>query len=66
VAQVNRRACDMLGRVFDAYLQNPNLLGVHTATRIETDGLHRAVCDYLSGMTDRYLLDEYARLFPSA
>ena len=66
VAQVNRRACEMLGRVFDAYLQNPNLLGALTSTRIETDGLHRAVCDYLSGMTDRYLLDEYARLFPAA
>ncbi|MDD5349741.1 MAG: deoxyguanosinetriphosphate triphosphohydrolase [Chthoniobacteraceae bacterium] len=64
VAQMNRRACEMLGRVFDAYLANPNLLGAHTAGRIETDGLHRTVCDYLSGMTDRYLLDEYARIFP--
>ena len=26
-------------------------------------GLHRTVCDYVSGMTDRYLLDEHARLF---
>ena len=65
VSQVNRRACEMLGRVFDAYIANPNLLGGNTAGRIETDGLHRAVCDYLSGMTDRYLLDEYARLFPA-
>jgi dGTPase len=65
VSQVNRRACEMLGRVFETYIENPNLLGGNTATRIERDGLHRAVCDYLSGMTDRYLLDEYARLFPS-
>ena len=64
VKQVNHRACEMLNRVFDAYLANPYLLGGNTATRIETDGLHRAVCDYLSGMTDRYLLEEYARLFP--
>ena len=63
VAQVNRRACEMLHRVFDAYLENPNLLGANTAGRIETEGLHRAVCDYLSGMTDRYLIDEYTRLF---
>jgi len=65
VSQVNRRACEMLSRVFEAYLKNPNLLGSNTASRIATDGLHRAVCDYLSGMTDRYLLDEYARLFPA-
>ncbi len=64
VAQMNRRACEMLGRVFDAYLANPNLLGSVTAARVGCDGLERAVCDYLSGMTDRYLLDEYARLFP--
>lgn len=65
VAQMNRRACEMLGRVFDAYLANPNLLGATTSTRIDRDGLHRTVCDYLAGMTDRYLLDEYARLFPN-
>ena len=63
VAHVNRRACEMLNRVFAAYLENPNLLGSNATGRIEADGLHRAVCDYLSGMTDRYLLDEYARLF---
>lgn len=65
VKQVNLRACEMLGRVFDAYLANPNLLGSTTAARVKCDGLHRAVCDYLAGMTDRYLLDEYARLFPA-
>lgn len=65
VSQVNRRACEMLSRVFDAYLENPNLLGGNASARIEADGLYRAVCDYLSGMTDRYLLDEYARLFPA-
>jgi len=66
VSHVNRRACEMLNRVFDTYLANPNLLGGNTASRIETDGLHRAVCDYLSGMTDRYLLEEYTRLFSAA
>ena len=65
VSQVNRRACEMLARVFEAYIRNPNLLGGNAAARSETDGLHRAVCDYISGMTDRYLLDEYARLFPA-
>ena len=64
VAGVNHRACVLLGEVFDFYLVNPKLLGGGAAKRVRTDGLHRAVCDYLSGMTDRYLLDEHARLFP--
>ncbi|MGQ0603125.1 MAG: hypothetical protein ACT4QE_15695, partial [Anaerolineales bacterium] len=25
--------------------------------------LHRAVCDYLAGMTDRFALDEHYKLF---
>ncbi len=63
VAGVNQNACRMLREVFGAYLKKPSLLGKTTAKRIEKDGLHRTVCDYLSGMTDRYLIEEHARLF---
>ena len=63
VAEVNHRACNRLEQVFEAYLASPNLLGKATATRLAEDGLHRTVCDYLSGMTDRYLIEEYERLF---
>lgn len=63
VAGVNQRACGMLKGVFEAYLQKPKLLGKTTSRRVEKEGLHRAVCDYLSGMTDRYLLEEHARIF---
>ena len=66
VADANRRACERLGDVFNAYLQAPERLGQATAARVETDGLHRTVCDYLSGMTDRYLLEEHRRLFGGA
>jgi dGTPase len=62
VADVNRRACEMLRRVFDAYIANPKLLGEAAARRIENEGLHRTVCDYIAGMTDRYLMEEYARI----
>ncbi len=63
VAGANARACERLGDVFNAYLKKPALLGGATSRRIKADGLHRTVCDYISGMTDRYLLDEHARLF---
>jgi dGTPase len=62
VAEVNRRACEMLRAVFEAYVLSPDLLGDVAAGRIETEGLHRTVCDYIAGMTDRYLVEEHARL----
>ena len=65
VAGANARACQHLRDVFTAYLRDPKLLGATTANRVRTDGLERTVCDYLSGMTDRYLIDEHARLFPA-
>jgi len=62
VSEVNRRACEMLRQVFQAYLANPDKLGETASKRIETEGLHRTVCDYVAGMTDRYLIEEHARL----
>jgi dGTPase len=62
VAEVNRRACEMLRAVFVAYVEEPERLGDATARRIESEGLHRTVCDYIAGMTDRYLLEEHARV----
>lgn len=62
VAEVNRRACELLRGVFEAYVRAPELLGEGATRRIESEGLHRTVCDYIAGMTDRYLLEEHARL----
>lgn len=60
VAEVNRRACEMLRRVFETYLADPDRLGEGAMRRVEKEGLHRTVCDYISGMTDRYVMEEYA------
>ena len=62
VAEVNRRACEMLRRVFDHYIVDPTQLGAGATKRIEQEGLHRTVCDYVAGMTDRYLMEEHARI----
>jgi dGTPase len=66
VAEVNRRACEMLRKVFESYLLDPSRLGDAAARRIESEGLHRTVCDYIAGMTDRYLMEEYERIRPSS
>jgi dGTPase len=62
VADVNRRACEMLRRVFEEYVVDPDKLGETATKRIEAEGLHRTVCDYIAGMTDRYLMEEYTRI----
>src|SRR5215831_13865009 len=62
VAEVNRRACEMLWCVFEAYLAGRERLGEGATRRVEKEGLHRTVCDYIAGMTDRYVMEEYARI----
>ena len=62
VAEVNQTACEMLRRVFEAYVRAPDSLGDGAVRRIEAEGLHRTVCDYIAGMTDRYLIEEYGRV----
>jgi dGTPase len=62
VAQVNERACEMLRVVFEAYVREPDLLGEAAAKRVETEGMYRTICDYIAGMTDRYLMEEHERI----
>jgi dGTPase len=62
VAKVNQRACEMLKKVFESYVTDPGQLGEVATRRLEQEGLHRTVCDYVAGMTDRYLMEEYARI----
>lgn len=63
VAEPNTRAVRMLGEVFCAYLERPTEMGQGARRRVEQLGLHRAVCDYVASMTDRYVIQEHQRLF---
>jgi len=63
VNEPHLRARKMMRNLFLYCLEHPQAIGEHARQRIRRDGLHRAVCDYISGMTDRYLMAEHARLF---
>jgi dGTPase len=63
VHEPNLRAIRMLEELFPYYLKHPEELGERTRKRIKKDGLHRAICDYLSGMTDRYAIQDHHRIF---
>ncbi|MBM3888737.1 MAG: deoxyguanosinetriphosphate triphosphohydrolase [Verrucomicrobia bacterium] len=63
VARINRRACELMKEFFEALMKKPRLIGSQSRARIAKIGVHRAVCDYISGMTDRYLIAEHNRVF---
>ena len=62
VHEPNKRAVKLLKELFGYFLKHPEEIGSQSRARIETEGLHRAICDYLSGMTDRYVVIEHERL----
>ncbi|MBI5441045.1 MAG: deoxyguanosinetriphosphate triphosphohydrolase [Deltaproteobacteria bacterium] len=49
--------------LFAAYEARPSLIALPARHRVERDGLRRAICDLIAGMTDRTCLEEYRRLF---
>jgi dGTPase len=63
VHEPNQRAVRMMEQLFNHYLEHPSELGAQSRKRIRKIGLHRAVCDYIAGMTDRYVIQEHQRLF---
>jgi len=62
VDDANTRAVRVLEELYRFYLAHPREIGEQSRKRIRREGLHRAVCDYLAGMTDRYVMQERARL----
>ena len=54
---------NIIKSLFQAYISEPAMLPTQYQKMIEVRGLQRTVCDYLAGMTDRYAMEEYQRLF---
>ena len=63
VARMMTKARRFITQIFQAYLANPDQLPPKYHEQADAEGLHRAICDYIAGMTDRYAQDEYQRLY---
>lgn len=63
VHQPNTRAVKMLEELFRYFLKHPNEMGEGSQKRVKKNGLYRAVCDYIAGMTDRYVMIAHKRIF---
>jgi dGTPase len=63
VVRMQKKAERVLSELFKAYAAEPTMLPKHFQDLIEIKGLERTVCDYLAGMTDRFAVEEYQKLF---
>jgi dGTPase len=63
VVRVTNSARRFVRSIFEAYVEDPRQLPPQYGRWAEEVGLHRAVCDYVAGMTDRYAQDQYVQLF---
>ena len=62
VAGANEQAARMISELHHFLVAHPERMGRKARSRIERDGVHRSVGDYISGMTDRYLARQHREL----
>lgn len=57
------KAKEMLGQLFTHFVDHPEEMPELYRRNIEEEGVKRCVCDFISGMTDRYAIETYKELF---
>jgi len=63
VVRMQTKAERIISELFSAYRNEPQMLPRHIQETIEERGLERTICDYIAGMTDRFAVEEYNKLF---
>lgn len=63
VVRMARKAEKVITDLFRAYMEEPAILPDHIRENFDRFGEARTVCDYIAGMTDRFAVEEYKRLF---
>ena len=63
IERMKDKARRMLDELYERYRANPRLMPAETGRGNAADDLERRIADYIAGMTDRYAIKEYRRLF---
>jgi dGTPase len=63
VSRMTEKAGRVLAALFETYMSEPRQIPEHVLSRASHDPLPRVIADYIAGMTDRFALDEYRKLF---
>lgn len=57
------KAKELLAQLFAHFVKYPEQMPELYFRNVETEGVKRCVCDFISGMTDRYAIEMYKKLF---
>jgi dGTPase len=65
VTRMTQKADRIMSALFEVYMAEPRQLPPHITDRVaeEGEGMPRVIADYIAGMTDRFALEEYKKLF---
>jgi len=63
VTKMSYRTKMIIRKLFRVYCNNPHMMPPKFEKTVKKWGVERAVCDYIAGMTDRYAIEEYQKLF---
>ncbi len=63
VVRMAVKAETILKALFEAYANEPMILPRHIQSNIAHRGIKGTICDYIAGMTDRYAMEEYNKIF---
>ncbi len=62
IAQTRSHAKEEIGFLFEKYNKHPELMPKRFKSRLDDTARERVVCDYISGMTDRYCKETYRKV----
>ncbi len=63
VVRMSDKAKRFISEMFNVYVSRPESLPAQEQEKIPAYGVRTVVCDYIAGMTDRFALNEYKKLF---
>jgi dGTPase len=63
IVRMEEKAKRIITDLFQAYMNRPQQLPQEFRAKMKEEKPARIICDYIAGMTDRFALDEYQRLF---
>jgi dGTPase len=63
VMRMSVKAERIVSDLYQAYLNEPMILPRHIQEQAKGGEIQRTICDYIAGMTDRFAIEEYTKLF---
>lgn len=58
-----KKVPEFISLLYGYFLSHPELMPEENRRTAESESVERAVCDYLAGMTDRYAVEQFKKIF---